>query len=92
MFDLKDGTGLPLTNEETHVDFADLMLDVITKLDARTEKLLSVPIFMVALMHVVADKRLFVLVNPQDPVSRWIICRGKDFDHRKFIPGLGSEF
>lgn len=61
------------------------MLEVLKKLDSRTEKLLSVPIFIVALMHVVADKRLFVDYE-SDPDCPVVVCRGKNFNHADHIP------
>ncbi len=63
------------------------MLHVLKKLDMKTEKLLSVPIFIVALMHVVADKRLFVTYDDQtDPDCPVVVCRGSKFNHFDHIP------
>lgn len=79
---------------ETKIDLAELMLLVLKLLDTKTEKLLSVPIFIVALMHVVADKRLFVIYDDiSDPNCPVVICRGKNFNHYDYIPmPIGGGF
>jgi len=47
---------------------------------------LSIPIILVGLMHVVVDKKLFVLTNPKDPSNPTITKRGMHWKHAEHIP------
>jgi len=81
-----DDTGKPLNEEQTSIDLAKLMYHVLQQVGTRTEKLMSVPIFVVALMHVVADKKLFVIYDETDPDCPVVVCRGKNWIHADNIP------
>jgi len=79
--------GTPLKDEETTINLAQLMYHVLQQIGQRTEKLMSVPIFVVALMHVVADKKLFVIYDEvNDPECPMVVCRGKSWNHADHIP------
>jgi len=82
-----DENGTPLKEEETTINLAQLMYHVLLQIGSRTEKLMSVPIFVVALMHVVADRKLFVVYDEvSDPECPMVVCRGKNWVHADHIP------
>ncbi|ODN05114.1 Condensin complex subunit 2 [Orchesella cincta] len=81
-----DNDGEPIQEVETRISLTELMFQVLRMIDDKTEKLLSVSIFVVALMHVVAENRLFVFYDDIDLECPQVICRGKNFNHAQFIP------
>lgn len=80
-----------MDENETRISLEHLMFQVLQITDEKTEKLLSVSIFVVALMHVIAERRLFVFYDDSDLECPKVICRGKNFNHANFIPMPGAN-
>ncbi len=55
-------------------------------MDHKTAEHMSISILAVGLLHVVVDKKLFVLKNPPHPINPLIVCRGKLWNHADNIP------
>ncbi|CAL8073091.1 unnamed protein product [Orchesella dallaii] len=69
-----DENGQPLEETETRISMEQLMIHVLKIIDDKTETLLSISIFIVALMHVVAEKRLFVFYDDSDVECPQVYC------------------
>ena len=71
---------------DTTTSLRSLVKEVVKRLDPRSRENISLHLVVVALLHVIAEHKLFMV--PFQDVNPLIVSRSKAWIHRENIPGI----